>query len=350
MNFIKWMAAKCNSSNAKLLKNRSWNNWLRSTTTTDLNYLPSLGAESKQALFKKNIRLVELEPNSFCNRTCWFCPNSIVDRITPKHSLDKKLFNRVINDLVSIDYDHVIRFARYSEPTAFLKPLCEMIQATHRALPKASIDVITNGDYLKPETLNQLSKSGLHILRISIYPDNQEGSWTPAAAIEKMQKLGERIQISPTQIKEKNNSVSCLYEYDQMSIVAWSHDFNVKGFDRGESLKVLKDEGFARRSPCRMVFENFTIEYDGTVMPCCNLRSDVPGQEKYKIDSLKTDDERTIFDIYANKTYASWRKSLVNVEIKDTPCRTCKQKAVTDENDLAELDLVWRSHKESLGI
>lgn len=33
-------------------------------------------------IFKENVKLVEIGISSFCNRKCWFCPNSIVDRFS----------------------------------------------------------------------------------------------------------------------------------------------------------------------------------------------------------------------------------------------------------------------------
>ena len=31
-------------------------------------------------LFKKHLKLIEIEVFSFCNRKCWYCPNSYIDR------------------------------------------------------------------------------------------------------------------------------------------------------------------------------------------------------------------------------------------------------------------------------
>ena len=38
--------------------------------------------EEVKRLFSNHVRSVEIENHSFCNRTCWFCPNSFIDRRT----------------------------------------------------------------------------------------------------------------------------------------------------------------------------------------------------------------------------------------------------------------------------
>src|SRR6266508_4447204 len=103
----------------RLVRSRDpWRHLLASVSSRALEYDPSLDDEAKRALFKKNVTLVELEPHAYCNRTCSFCPNSTLDRLTVKSHLDVSVYERILHDLRSIDYRHVLRFARYSEPMA----------------------------------------------------------------------------------------------------------------------------------------------------------------------------------------------------------------------------------------
>ena len=95
-----------------------WVHFLSILDEPTLKYNPGLDQTRKRTLFKRNITLVELEPHAFCNRTCSFCPNSTIDRLTVKTALDRSLYRSILNDLASIEYDQVLRFARYSEPMA----------------------------------------------------------------------------------------------------------------------------------------------------------------------------------------------------------------------------------------
>ncbi|KKK60447.1 hypothetical protein LCGC14_3024290, partial [marine sediment metagenome] len=66
--------------------------------------------------FKANIRMVELEMHSFCNRQCWFCPNQFIDRQGPVQWLDEFILDKVLSDLALINYDNIITFSGNCEP------------------------------------------------------------------------------------------------------------------------------------------------------------------------------------------------------------------------------------------
>ena len=59
----------------------------------------------------EQIRLIELELFSFCNRTCSFCPNNFIDRLTDNKLLDIDIFKKIINELVEFNYSNYISFS-----------------------------------------------------------------------------------------------------------------------------------------------------------------------------------------------------------------------------------------------
>jgi hypothetical protein len=71
-----------------------------------------------------------------------------------------------------------------------------------------------------------------------------------------------------------------------------------------------------------MPFWSVYIDYNGAVMPCCNLRSDVPSHASYVQGHLgePSDD---IFSVYVGQKAANFRKSLLNNKVKDGVCRSC---------------------------
>jgi radical SAM protein with 4Fe4S-binding SPASM domain len=320
-----------------------WDDFLASVDRGSLG-LQALDARDKRVLFKRNVRLVELEPHAYCNRICSFCPNATIDRRGVKTRMDAGVFARVLDELASIGFTGVLRFARYSEPMAD-EHIFEMITAARRALPSANIDVVTNGDYLKPETLPRLREAGLSVLRISVYL--RDGApWTAAAAREEMERLGRRIGIAPSFHSDTRDTVGATFPFQGLEVDAWSHDFDLIGYDRGESLPALVDTDYVRRSPCSMVFSNFTVDFDGKVMPCCNLRSDHPAHQGFVLGDLSRGE--SIFDVYASPAFAGWRKSLAGVGEKAFPCRSCKQKAVEGEA-LVRLDEALGRKLRALG-
>lgn len=78
-----------------------------------------------------------------------------------------------------------------------------------------------------------------------------------------------------------------------------------------------------RTSPCDRVFGDFTVSYDGTVFPCCQLFADAERHKQYAIGKLAA--FGSIFEAYATSTFAAWRKSLLTHGEKEAPCDTCSE-------------------------
>jgi radical SAM protein with 4Fe4S-binding SPASM domain len=102
---------------------------------------------------------VEIEINSDCNLSCSYCPNSKAERVEKGH-MDKELFNTVLDQLASFSYDGRISFHFYNEPT--LSPnLDEFIRLTKQKLPKAWLDLFSNGTSLDKDRIEYLSSLGI---------------------------------------------------------------------------------------------------------------------------------------------------------------------------------------------
>ena len=78
-----------------------WTHFLSILDRRTLEHDATLDAFAKRALCKRNIDLVELEPHAYCNRTCSFCPNATIDRLTVKTHLDHGVYETVLADLAS---------------------------------------------------------------------------------------------------------------------------------------------------------------------------------------------------------------------------------------------------------
>ena len=69
--------------------------------------------------FKGQLKLIEIETFSYCNRKCWFCPNSTIDRHSGSTAMPEEMYLSIINQLSEIDYSGEITYSRYNEPLAF---------------------------------------------------------------------------------------------------------------------------------------------------------------------------------------------------------------------------------------
>ena len=108
---------------------------------------------------------VEISINGACNRRCFFCPR-VDEEGYPNilNSLDMKLFDELINDLVLINYQGRVAFSGFCEPL-LSKNLDQYILKIKTKLTKTVIEVVTNGDPLLAkngkERLTKLYKSWL---------------------------------------------------------------------------------------------------------------------------------------------------------------------------------------------
>lgn len=324
-----------------------WDDYVNNISRELLVYQEDLSEKRKQRIFKQNIKLIEFEPHAFCNRTCSFCPDSFLDRKHNKTILDFEIFKKVIRDLALINYDQFIRFARYSEPLAF-HDIFKYISFARQALPEVEIDIVSNGDYLKDTLLTKLKEAGLSTLRISIYPDNDSSVWDHTKAVSSVEQLGKRIKLTPELRNEAQNIIQWRFDYEGLNIYAEARNLYVTGFDRGQSMDFLTDREYHRTSPCSFVFTHITIDYNGSVMPCCNLLSDIEAHKPFIIENLTP--QMSIYDVYMNQKFTSWRRGLVAVGKKQSPCDTCKQKAINNKIRLRLLNHKIISKLNQIGI
>tara|TARA_Y100000310_G_scaffold306228_1_gene347148 strand:+ start:1505 stop:2539 length:1035 start_codon:yes stop_codon:yes gene_type:complete len=305
---------------AIISKNGIWNKFINSLDSKHFSTPESLSFKEKTLLFKKSVDLVEIEPHSYCNRICPFCPNYFLDRRKTNNHFDINIFDKIISDLALISYDQVLRFALYSEPLASSK-IIKLITTVKKMVPMCEIDTITNGDYLDKSMLDNLINAGLNTLWISIYP--KDYLWVEDEVHKRVNKISSRIKINP-KIKYKSDSeITWVFPNKNINITANAKELNKLGYDRGGSLNKLTDNNYFRDSPCRMVFSQFTVYSDGSVVPCCNIRNDYAEHNHYIIDKL--DGKKSIFDVYCSNSMAEWRKNLVEVSPKKGVCESCKQ-------------------------
>lgn len=308
-----------------LRERREWKAWVASLDADVLAANPELNAEQKRALFRHHVKLVEIETHARCNRICSFCPNIAMDRRRNRTVTDVDLLSRVFTELGSIDYDRQIKVARYSEPLT--NPhLHERIADARRLVPRAQLAVVTNTDYLTRAALERLRHAGLDVLYMSLYLKSKE-TWSLGLAREYNRQLAAKLGIQPSAEQKSAVGLVCFYQYEGMVLRSACMDFDRYGSDRGGTVPQYTDLG--RTGPCREPFETFVIDYTGAVMPCCNLRSDIPSHLPFAVGDL-SDPGQSIFDIYAG-ALAGWRRSMVGMGPKDTPCMTCRHREVAPE-------------------
>lgn len=299
------------------------------TVTTPFDFIGSehftehLDRQSAMALFRRSVTMVEIETFSYCNRRCWFCPNSVVDRHSTTEYMPESLYLNVLDQLGEIDYNGMISYSRYNEPLSDRIILTRLAQA-RRALPDALLHTNTNGDYLTRAYLAELVDAGLRSLNIQIYLANGE-RYEHGRMRAKLQKTIAALALDAAIVRDEPGVwLEATAQHGELRLRLYARNFDVNGCSRGDSVPVRRH--YERTSPCLSPFYHFYVDYNGSVMPCCNLRSDLAAHAGAIAGSLTAMPD--IFQVYAGERLASWRRSLIGFGRKSGLCTSCAFGAV----------------------
>ena len=224
------------------------------------------------------IKLVEIELSSYCNRTCGWCPNSYIDRVSENNHLDFDVLTDLINELAEKGFAGVISFSRYNEPFADPESLTKAYNLIKEKLPDVKMVANTNGDFDYSSFIGKIEITEMD------YDHNKE----------------ETVQ----------------------------DDFRVMRLDnvnnRGGALKIKQD--FKRTTPCYEPQQFVGINYDGTVSPCCNIRNDIPKHKPFIIGDLHDMNlEELLRQLHVRdfRERTSWGR----YDYFPEPCKHCDKKA-----------------------
>jgi hypothetical protein len=294
-------------------------------------------------LFKHYVREVEIETHSLCNRTCIFCPNAFIDRLSDNFLMTDTAFDKIIGGLASIDYSAKLLWARYSEPLAH-PSIVTRIAAARRALPRARLEVISNGDYLTVDLLRQLETAGVDVIGVDLYdnpeePRTRDGNEAMLAKFEKRTGLTRGDGSFDTHFLMKGTSITLYcglpnfaHEYLAEKAMApgeTSHRERMLGLStRGGLIDVPRLRTYRRSSACLHTLVRPTIDYNGRGVFCCHVRSDAKAHASVTVGDLNQPGY-TLFHMY--RDLGPVRRDLLSYGPKAGVCGGCNS---SEESEL----------------
>ncbi|SRR6266404_2755377 len=282
-------------------------------------FRPDLPHTDGVRLFRDHVELVEFETTSYCNRTCSFCPNSFIDRLSEKLTMPEPTWHAILAGLEEVAYDGTIVWSRYSEPLSERRIL-DRIRDVRRAAPRCRICVNSNGDFLDADYLGKLEDAGLDRLWIDVYIPDEE-TYNLEVAKTYHDKLIKRIGRAYSVVGTSPELSTKIFS-SKMEIAA--HARNVAVMlemdlsDRGGLIQIARET--LRESPCYAPYKHLVIDWDGSVVICCQLRSDSPAHRAGVVGKIGVDGVGLV-DAYVR--LAGWRRSLKTYGHKKGPCATC---------------------------
>jgi radical SAM protein with 4Fe4S-binding SPASM domain len=282
---------------------------------------------TNQEWFKKQLKLIEIEIFSYCNRKCWFCPNSHIDRLSENKILPEEIYIDILSQLKDINYDKDITYSRYNEPLAHRDLIIKRISQARKALPHANLRTNTNGDYVTLDYIQELRDAGLNEIFIQQYLSNNEyydHSKMKKRMLNKIKQLGVEYSV----ITDVDNQ-RIEYDLNIPGIIVHlrARNFAIEGNSRTEKVADFNKE-YVRTKPCLQPFNNMYIDYNGSIMVCCNTRSDIEEHSSAIMGNV-TDDK--LHNIFVNKKYRVWRDHLKDESPKKGVCKECKSDIVFTE-------------------
>jgi radical SAM protein with 4Fe4S-binding SPASM domain len=235
---------------------------------------------------------VELNVNELCNRTCVFCPR-VDPKTYPNQNLhmDIELTSEISKQLLEVGFDGIVNISGTGEAT-LTKHLPLIVKKFGDK--KIHIEIVTNGDFLKPKLISDLYSAGLKQLVISMYDGPEQ--------IEYFNNLFDECGID----KDLYTLRDRWYDEDE--------DYGLIYTNRAGSMgeKLLSPH----ERPCYYPHYAAYIDWNGDVLLCC--------QDMYNRTVIFGNIlEKKLVDIWVDKKLNDFRKKLVKGERTISPCNNC---------------------------
>ncbi|MGB8600648.1 MAG: radical SAM/SPASM domain-containing protein [Rhizomicrobium sp.] len=287
-----------------------------------LHLTSDLTDHQKRVAFKSGVGFINIETSSQCNRNCSYCPNSIYDRRKDNVFFDWPAYERILDDLASIDYSRRISLVGLNEPLMHLEDFVARLKAIRARLPRCYILIFTNGDYLTKAAFTVMEECGVNELKVAIHLSKDklyDERDILKRTLDKSRELGLHPVLTnftaDKEIEFRLSGSSMCVRYSQAN-------YMTEGNNRGEVLKGVGRKMAARTAACLQAMDNFIINYKGDVLPCCATIGSSPEVAPYVVGNVQG---TSIFDIYCSEKFSAWRRDTMANGPKKRPCATCPE-------------------------
>ena len=275
----------------------------------------------------KNVKKLEIEIQSKCNRKCLWCPNHSIDRFTEAFQMPEETYLKVLNDLKDNNFAEnynwgIVSYSRYNEPMLNIDLLKKRVNQAREILPTARLVSNTNGDYITAQNLDGLN---LHDLSIMDYDCHGEEYW-----VKKLKDAGVKIRS-----RDDRNIIGKHHSIDNILVMLdWplNNELEDRGgylkddiYFKGQMVKWKKDK-IIRTKPCLEPTVFLALDYNGNLMPCCHYRSDIPMHKDMILGNVN---DTPINEIYHSKKATEFRELMERGDHENYPetCRNCHKAA-----------------------
>ena len=196
------------------------------------------------------------------------------------------------------------------------------IKHVRERLPKSTISLNSNGDYVRRDTLERLASAGLNELKLMAYHPEPR-AFSTADALDLARDMAERngfLWSIATIVQDQEVVLRVIHDYP-ISVTIHAENYTIAGLgsDRGASVRALASD-VRRSQPCYAPYFELNIDYTGAVMPCCNMNSDVPDHKPFIMGDAT---ESRLTEIYFGKPSRDFRAAASQPYPMPSPCASC---------------------------
>lgn len=235
---------------------------------------------------------VDINITELCNRKCVFCPR-IDEAFYPNQSLhmSEELALKIGSELAEIDYQGVVVFSGYSEPT--LHPHFKKIVGAFPS--QIRLELITNGDALLPKKITEYAEAGIDYFVVSLYdgPDQIE-------------TFHERF--AEADLSEDRYVLRDRWHNDEDS-------FGLKLTNRGGTVEIGNQPEVDLSHPCFYTAYSMTIDWNGDVLLCM--------QDWHKKVKMGNVTQQSLTDVWQSRPFNDFRQKLIAGDRSCAPCNNC---------------------------
>ncbi len=252
---------------------------------------------------------IYFEVRTRCNGNCDFCAASMENEKRADTTMPFSSYKKVIDELSEIDYSGRVAYHVNNDPLIFseLEQYCDYAR---KSLPKAWIEIRTNGKALTKEKVESLISAGINELKVNDYSSRQ--SQKVANAVESI--LNEVIPVYCDYNKDSNAYV--LKDSKRELIVSYNdRDTHEVLSSRGGTSPNKKSKPEFSSEFCEHPFYQFNITTDGRVSKCC--------ADLYFSEPMGNINQEKVLDIWYGEKFKAVRSKLFEGDRKMRLCEEC---------------------------
>lgn len=257
----------------------------------------------------RRFNTIAIEISSLCNRKCAWCPVAYNERPDERMSVDT--LRTILEDLGGMKYDGRVELYIYNEPTRDMEWLLFCIAETRRLVPRATIMIATNGDYLHGTgNIMKLYEVGLNQLLINSYKKGLQ---------ERRKKW---VDALPSDVI-RNGSI-----YGKVSrkarIVAMEDKHDPEHFGDGVFALTNRAGGIPEliaptKAPlarmCVRPFRVLNIDWRGNALLCC--------QDYHNEVTIGNVRDTSLLDLWGSDVFVKYRRKLYAKDRSLPLCNVC---------------------------